>query len=125
MHKFISKEKLFELSLSEGWKWDYEEGVYSFINADELHGVLYITCYYFEDLTKRFDLDFELQRGIKKHPTAHIVSLSEYGAKHFGINSLLEEMLQYYWITGSNNIKLFCSITMYGVKMNRNWTNNI
>jgi hypothetical protein len=108
MKTFVSAHGLFQIQLPTGWQHSFEQNVYTF--QYEESSALQISPM-FHPGRKQFVLDEELEKEQKKHPTAHITELSEYGAVHYGIDMVDEKMLQYVWITGYKNVKLLCTLT--------------
>jgi hypothetical protein len=109
MQTFVSTYRLFEISLPEDWQQSFEANVYTF-QVDET-SALQISAMFHRG-RKKFDLQEELHKVETEHPTATISELSEYGAVHYGLDMLNEKMLQYIWITGYENVKLLCTLTI-------------
>lgn len=109
MKTFVSTRKLFQIDLPTGWQHSFEENVYTF--QCEESSALQISAMFHPE-GKQFVLDEELEKEQKKHPTAQVTELSEYGAVHFGVDITNEKMLQYAWVTGYENVKLLCTLTI-------------
>lgn len=111
--KFQSKHQLFELYLSDEWKYDFKDNVYSFYNSNEVEGVLQISAYWGEKgKVSKFDPTEELQKEQYSYPSAQLVKVSEYDAVHFGLKYDTDNLLDYRWIIGNKNIKLFCTLLL-------------
>jgi hypothetical protein len=109
METFGSANRVFQIDLPEGCKRSFENQIYT-INYEQSSAVQMSTTFY--PVGKQFVLQDELEKEQKKHPTAHTTELSEYGAVHYGIDIPDEKMLQYCWITGCKNVKIFCTLTI-------------
>lgn len=108
METFVSTHKLFQIDLPTGWQHSFEDNVYTF--QHEECSALQVSAMFHPD-GKEFVLDEELEKEQRRHPTAEITELSEYGAIHYGVDMVNEKMLQYVWITGYKNVKLLCTLT--------------
>lgn len=112
MVQFVSKRKLFQLDLPENWHHDWKDNVYTFYEGDsDADSVLQVSVMAHPE-GKQFVLQQELEKEQKVHPTSQITELSEYGAVHYGLDMADEKMLQYRWVTGYKNVKLFCALTI-------------
>jgi uncharacterized membrane protein len=109
METFVSTRKLFQIDLPTGWRHSFEENVYTF-QYDETSALQLSAMFHPEG--KQFVLDEELEKEQKKHPTAQVTELSEYGAVHYGVDMVNEKMLQYVWVTGHENVKVLCTLTI-------------
>jgi hypothetical protein len=111
MSRFVSSRNLFEVDLPKGWSHNFENNIYTFYNEDEVEGVLQISPYFHKG-SKEFNLHEELEKEKKTNLDSQIVELSQYGAIHYGIENTSERLLNYYWITGYQNVKIFCSLVI-------------
>ncbi len=109
MKTFISTHKLFQIELPENWQSSFQENIYTF--QYEENSALQVSAM-FHPGGKLFVLGEEFEKEHKKHPTAQIVQLSEYEAVHYALDLVSDKMLQYVWITGFKNVKLFCTLTI-------------
>lgn len=111
MTHFVSLSNLFELDLNEGWNCRREGNVYTFINENDIQGVFQISAY-FNSKHLEFDAAEQLRKEQKLYPAAEIVDISHYTGIHYGVEDLSDSTINYYWIIGHKNVKLFCSLVI-------------
>lgn len=112
MKTFVSTYKVFQIDLPDDWKHHFEDNLDTFHEAErDAISALQISVAVHPD-GQQFDLQQELEKIQKEHPTALKTELSEYGAVHYGLDMVDEKMLQYRWITGHQNVKMFCTLTI-------------
>lgn len=116
MQTFTSKHKLFQLSLPDSWRSEFENNVYTFEHEES--SALQLSAV-FHPGGKQFVLQEEFLNVQKEHPTAQITVLSEYEAIHYGLDLVNDKMLQYLWITGYKNVKLLCTLTIKSEQANQ------
>lgn len=112
METFVSTYKLFQIHLPNGWEHNFEDNLDTFYQGGrDAISALQISVALHPG-GKQFDLQQELEKVQKEYPTAHITELSQYGAVHYGLGIADEKMLQYCWIIGHKNVKMFCTLTI-------------
>lgn len=109
METFVSKRKLFEIDLPQGWHSEFEDNLYTF-QYDESSAIQISAM--FHPGGKEFIISEELGKQKEKHSTAQITELSKYETVHYGVEMVNEKMLQYVWVTGFKNVKLLCTFTL-------------
>ncbi len=109
MKNFESINGLFKLVLPDDYKNYLEEDTYTF-HADDTSALQISALVHYGG--KQFEIHEELEKTQITHPTAGKLELGPYWAVHYGIHLVNEGMLQYIWITGERNVKLFCTLTL-------------
>jgi len=123
---FTSDNNWFSLRLPENWaEYDDEENTFAFFNTEKWSGNLRFTHFRSLNVEEGIDEANQLIHSrLSSKPNALLIKLHEWDAAFYRQETISEDCIIYYWITGLKNDWFICSFTFDKPFLSTDWHNN-